>query len=639
MSTVTAIWRKQPGEYFCISTKSPKSNDWKDTFFHRSELDEVDEFIAANSDKNLYWCPHGFSKKRRLKEYAVKPKLLWADLDAADPRKMNGTKPTVAWESSPNRFAALWHIDREMDEELNRQLTMTVGADPGGWDLTQVLRVPGSINYKYGKGVPGKKLWFKPSEVIPVRELKKHLKEAPAKSGGKIDTSASKEIYKRYEKKMSSRLRQIILQQRVVGDRSKVLWEMGNMLIQLGLTKDEWLTLVASTVWNKFADRPHQLDREYEKILADRLKGDKVTSKTRPKDDSGEAPAFDFEAGVSVLADIEWKNVDWLITGWIPRNMISIIEGDPGIGKSFFTQFLCTHIIKGTRLPLHWQYGKKPAGSTCVLYIDLENDAGMVTKPRMMDLGLTQEEQQRFFVFDRAFSLSDPDAVEALRQFILSRKGTPYEIGLVVFDTINTYMGDADTHKASDVQQSLSNVALIARETEISVILLRHLSKGSRDGAAIYKGQGSIGFAALARQVIRIAEHPVEDEVLVAKIIKTNISKREPALKFKLEEMDRLPGRDSTPTRIEVLGHDLDLRDDQLGTKEKKKEGGGDTVTDAKIWLAEKLDTNGAMFLHALHDEMKKRNKTFTEKTLDKAAKELDVKRKKVGNSWKWFLR
>ena len=67
--------RQQPGGYFCISTKD-REGTWKDHFFKRTALGNVPKWLRDHSDKDLYFCPHGFLKPRRLKKFAVIPKLL-----------------------------------------------------------------------------------------------------------------------------------------------------------------------------------------------------------------------------------------------------------------------------------------------------------------------------------------------------------------------------------------------------------------------------------------------------------------------------------------------------------------------------------------------------------------------------------
>src|SRR5882672_6263465 len=133
MSLLIDVWKKQPGHFFCICTKT-REGDWKDNFFKRSELAKTDAFIEANLDKDLYWCPHGFNRPRRLKKYAEIPQLLWADLDEINPSDLTDLCPTIAWESSPGRFAALWVLSDFFVEDINQRLTYHIKADHGGWD-------------------------------------------------------------------------------------------------------------------------------------------------------------------------------------------------------------------------------------------------------------------------------------------------------------------------------------------------------------------------------------------------------------------------------------------------------------------------------------------------------------------------
>jgi hypothetical protein len=170
---ITRIWKQQPGKYFFLATKSV-SGRWRDHSFSRSEFSQVEDFISENRDKNIYFCPHGFTERRRLEKYAVMPNLLWADLDEADPKDIK-VKPTIAIESSPGRFVGLWFLeDTPRDKQLNRRLTYFIGADKGGWDMTQVLRVPGTTNYKYQSFPRVRTLWID-GPIYTVRRIEAKL--------------------------------------------------------------------------------------------------------------------------------------------------------------------------------------------------------------------------------------------------------------------------------------------------------------------------------------------------------------------------------------------------------------------------------------------------------------------------------
>jgi len=86
----------------------------------------------------------------------------WADFDEVDPRKLD-PKPTVLWQTSPGRYQGLYLLKRPVTgaevEKINRRIAIATKSDPSGWDAGQVLRVPGSRNYKY-EGAPKGKIIY-----------------------------------------------------------------------------------------------------------------------------------------------------------------------------------------------------------------------------------------------------------------------------------------------------------------------------------------------------------------------------------------------------------------------------------------------------------------------------------------------
>src|SRR5262245_29004976 len=106
---ITNLWRHEAGKYFCISTKTG-SGVWHDEFFSHAELDDIADYVREHMNRNVYFCPHGLSARRRVKENAVLPSVLWSDMDNVDPRKID-LRPTIAIESSPGRYVGLWECD------------------------------------------------------------------------------------------------------------------------------------------------------------------------------------------------------------------------------------------------------------------------------------------------------------------------------------------------------------------------------------------------------------------------------------------------------------------------------------------------------------------------------------------------
>lgn len=102
--------------------------------------------------REVYFCAHLLTQQRRIKENAAPLAALYVDGDGA---KVGAgmPEPTATVESSPGREQFWWALSEPVmpkeGEELNRGLAYAMGADRSGWDLTQLLRVPGTRNHKY----------------------------------------------------------------------------------------------------------------------------------------------------------------------------------------------------------------------------------------------------------------------------------------------------------------------------------------------------------------------------------------------------------------------------------------------------------------------------------------------------------
>ena len=143
--------------YLCIATLNSASRAFKERFFeYPAKLNEVMELIDNEVPyNNLYFCPNLFNEKKRRKEFVSIAPNSWADLDRCDPKVLL-IKPSVIVESSPNRYQAYWLYDENVEPEVAEEISRRIayyhkedGADVSGWDLTQLLRIPNTTNYKY----------------------------------------------------------------------------------------------------------------------------------------------------------------------------------------------------------------------------------------------------------------------------------------------------------------------------------------------------------------------------------------------------------------------------------------------------------------------------------------------------------
>lgn len=163
------LWRHngfdEPGGFVQIwtarrTTPGKKSRLFEpgERWFAHDQLDEAWDY-AQRMDRahdlngvgrEVYFSAHRLIDPTygRVKENAASVRALWADIDTGDVKK---TKPSAIVETSRGRFHGYWRLDRwiapHIAEDLNQRLALHIGADGSGWDLTQILRVPGTHNY------------------------------------------------------------------------------------------------------------------------------------------------------------------------------------------------------------------------------------------------------------------------------------------------------------------------------------------------------------------------------------------------------------------------------------------------------------------------------------------------------------
>ena len=159
---------------------------------HRSRFFDYPAHVPAaaawclgNSDDGLeaYFCAHLLLGKRRVKENAAPVLALWADADGTAPGP-GSPEPTAVVESSPGHAHLFWRLTRPISpqraEGLNRRLLLAVGADRSGWDLSQLLRPPGTRNRKYEEAPTVRLLELDLGVGYHPRELEIALPPAPA---------------------------------------------------------------------------------------------------------------------------------------------------------------------------------------------------------------------------------------------------------------------------------------------------------------------------------------------------------------------------------------------------------------------------------------------------------------------------
>lgn len=594
------VWRPQGDGYFCISTKS-KSGKWRDLFlqtpFNRAKLERI---LEDNSDRNLYFCITPFSEPRRQKRFVTGSRFLWADLDEADPRKLK-LKPQIAWASSPGRYAALWRLNKfhktEPIEEANKSLTYSTGADPAGWDLTQVLRIPGTKNYKYKEAPRGKLLWTN-DNAIGLDDIPSQTETSHADAERLLDT---------HRKKLrASTIKLLTARHATVGKRSEVIWRLENELNEQDVPLGDIFTLIKFSVWNKFAgrhDEDAQLKREVSKLKPRDAEPCKTLSDRKP--DEGPRPSNKGSGPIKRMSDVAAEHVTWIWYPYIPRGKVTLIEGDPGLGKSWVTMSLAAHISNRERFP-----GAQKFVGGRVLIMSAEDGLGDTVRPR---LDTMKADVSKIYAYDDPVIFDEVGCAEVEEQIAELRPA------IVIIDPLVAYMGgQIDLHKANETREIMARLARLAEKYQVGIVALRHLTKGGRD-KSIYRGQGSIDLTAAARSVMLIGRDPNEPNARAIVHIKGNLAPLGPSIKYELRPGFKCPFRWGGFT--ELTAEDI-LKADRNGSDVSE-------FSMAKSYLQAAL-TEGARSSEILKREAEARG--INPKILGRVARELGIK---FGEKWR----
>lgn len=253
--------------------------------------------LPPHGGVDLYFAPCLFRRKRRRIEYALPGRWLYADLDESDPRKLNHLPPTVAWETSRGRYQCLWKLTEALPPDklafLNQRTTYFTDADKGGWSLTKVLRVPGSISTKHGDDFAVRLMWWKdelqydPKDIHTlVRGMRVPKQSYLELKDVKFPKAPPERIVRRF--RIPPRAKKLIRATEARGDRSERLWALYVDLLSSGMKPEQVFVVVRPTVWNKYRGQKREIPQLWSEInkAAVQLKSDSARSKSNSSSDT-----------------------------------------------------------------------------------------------------------------------------------------------------------------------------------------------------------------------------------------------------------------------------------------------------------------------------------------------------------------
>ncbi|MBA2449413.1 MAG: AAA family ATPase, partial [Chloroflexi bacterium] len=481
-------------------------------------------------------------------------------------------------------FPEPWAFDSPNEREdaadllLKFQYTIREGMQARGWaldsthSLAQVLRVAGTWNRKPGlPAVPVGVIDWDPSRRYSVDQLEHYLLDAGWERGRikaatvelpdqlpdvDVDslrvppwirdliqrgTAADPERYKQRFRAIWRVMTEMMESGYDDATVAAVLldphFEIGDKVREQGRRARSWVKANVANARGVYDAQP-RLD------LKDRTNGHSANGAGKPADGRGAPVAKDgtkasaperaafaaFAAFETVsVGDVEAETVRWFWPGYLPLGKLTLIDGDPGLGKSALTLDLCARASTGRAMPDGTRGDLD--GPVDVLLLSAEDDVADTIRPRLEAAGADLSRVHILAsvgegVNARMPTLADVDAIRgAIRRH--HAKG-------LVFDPIMSYLPDGvNSARDHEVRRAIAPLSRMVAEEGCLALAVRHLNKNEGVGA-LYRGGGSIAFIGAARAALLVAPDPDDPsgERVVLAMNKCNLAKLPPSWSY-----------------------------------------------------------------------------------------------------------
>jgi len=310
---------------------------------------------------------------------------------------------------------------------------------------------------------------------------------------------------------------------------------------------------------------------------------------------------------IIAMSDIQAEEVKWIWYPYIPRGKVTIIQGDPGEGKTTFMLEVISLLTRGAPLP----ECDESAAPMNVIYQTAEDGLADTIRPRLDKSGA---DCSKVLVIDEAekeLTLCDERLEAAVR-----KTGA----GLIVLDPLQAYLGcDVDMHRANEVRPIFKQLCQMAERTSCAVILIGHMNK-AQGLKASYRGLGSIDFRAAARSILLVGRLRDNPNIRIVAHDKSSLAPEGQSIAFELNPETGFQWKGYCDTTVD----ELLCGNCSHGTK----------TTQMEDALRETLSGSvAAEEIQKLADEM-----GISLRTLMIAKKNLGVISEKQGDRWFWRL-
>lgn len=224
------------------------------------------------------------------------------------------------------------------------------------------------------------------------------------------------------------------------------------------------------------------------------------------------------------MEDVQTWEVNWLWYPYIPYGKITVIEGDPGEGKTTLALTLVALLSRGQPLPCDEDIPYEPIS---IIYQTAEDGIDDTIKPRLEKANADCSKIRVIDETEKELSMTD----ERLEQAIAETNAK-----LVILDPIQAYIGsNVDMHRANEIRPVLKRLGIIAEKYGCAIVLIGHMNKAS-GSKSTYRGLGSIDIQATARSVLLVARIPDKPNIRIMAQDKPSLVAAGDSIGFEISE-------------------------------------------------------------------------------------------------------